>query len=284
MAFLTVVCADKGSPGASTLGLLLAATHPGAGVLVEADPAGGDLAPRLFTASDHSHPVGANLLGLATDSRRGSDPHLVASHAAMTSVGARLVEGLASADQQIGLGPLWPSLTQAVLASETDVICDLGRTSALHPGLGMVTAAHRILFTVRPELEQLLRLRDRVQQLLVLTGGDATRIVVVVIAPEKTAQRDQRAVTQVLDSADLNKVRVEWFPFNPKELDAFYAGRLNGRSYLWRAATSLAAQLYATDTDTSTDTSVGAIPAATRTVADDDAAAARSGDPSWITS
>ena len=45
---LTMVCADKGSPGASTLAVLLAATHPNRPVLVEADPAGGDLAHRLF--------------------------------------------------------------------------------------------------------------------------------------------------------------------------------------------------------------------------------------------
>jgi hypothetical protein len=276
VAFVTVVCADKGSPGASTLGLLLAAAHRGGVVLVEADPAGGDLAQRLFAATGHAHPVGANLLALASDSRRSTDSHLVASHAAMTSVGVALVEGLATADQQAGLGPLWSSLTAAVLASERDVIVDLGRMSAVHPGLGMVAAAHRILLIVRPELEQLVRVRDRVQQLRGLLGGDMTRLVVVVIAPEKTAQRDQRAVTQVLSSAGLVAVRVEWFPFSPKEIAAFYAGRLGSRSFLWGAATGLASELGFDVADE--------IPAPPRTASSTGAVTTTTGEPSWITS
>jgi hypothetical protein len=282
MAYLSVMCADKGSPGASTLGLLLVAAHPRGAVLVEADPAGGDLAARLFPANGHPHPAGANLLALASDSRRNSDPQLVTAHAAMTSVGARLVEGLATADQQVGLAPLWSSLTAAVLASESDVICDLGRICTMHPGLGLVTAAHRILFTVRPELDQLLRLRERLPHLLALAGGDPTRIIVVVVAPEKTAQRDQQAVSRVVQSAGLAGVSVAWFPFAPKELTAFYAGRLNGRSYLWRAATGLATQLNPANTDTGTD--ADATPAATCAIADNESLDATTGAASWITS
>ena len=168
---------------------------------------------------------------------------MLTAHAAITAIGVPLVQGLSNADQQAGLGPLWPSLAATLAASEGDVIADLGRISAIHPGLAVVSAAQRVLLAVRPNLEELLRLRDRVRQLLAVVGDDASRLVVVVIAPEKTAQRDQRAVARVLADAALSAVRVVWFPFAPKEVAAFYAGQLNRRGSLSRSATALAAEL-----------------------------------------
>ncbi|HEY0869734.1 MAG TPA: hypothetical protein VGD55_05005 [Acidothermaceae bacterium] len=243
MGFLTVVCSDKGSPGATTLAMLLAAAHPGRPVLVEADPAGGDVPARLFAGTGRPHAGTANLLTLATDSRRGSHPQMLSAHAAITAVGVTLVPGLSNADQQVGLLPLWPSLAAVLAASECDVIADLGRICAVHPGLAAAAAAHRILLAVRPNLEQLLRVRDRVRHLLALIGEDASRLVVVVICPEKTAERDQRAVARVLADAGLSAVRVVWIPFAPNEVAAFYAGQLNRRGSLSRSATALAAEL-----------------------------------------
>ena len=243
MGLWAAVCADKGSPGASTLALVLAAAHPRSTILVEADPAGGDLAPRLFAGTGGPQGVGANLLTLAGDGRRGAHPYLLSAHATMTPVGVSLVEGLGTADQQAGLGPLWPSLTAALTASEHEVIADLGRVSSLHPGLAVAAAAHHIVVVVRPVLEELLRLRDRVRHLLGVAGGTPLRLVVVVVSAEKTAQRDQRAAATVLAEAGLPGVAVEWFCFNPKELAAFYAGRPVRRGYLWRSALGLIARL-----------------------------------------
>ena len=69
------LCGDKGSPGVTTTALALASAWAGHAVVVEADPAGGDLAIRL-------HPEGSALpetptvLSVATaargDSRAGS--------------------------------------------------------------------------------------------------------------------------------------------------------------------------------------------------------------------
>lgn len=243
MGSLIVVCADKGSPGASTLALLLAATYPTRPLLVEADPAGGDLAQRLFAATGRTHPVGANLLALASDSRKGAHARTVAERAAVTSLGVPLVEGLSNADQQAGLAPLWPSLVAALSASENDVIVDLGRVSATHPGLAVAASAHHILIAVRPHLEELLRLRDRLHHLLTVAGGDTERFVVVVVSPDTDGRRDQDAASQVLANAGLSTVRVGWIPFAPKEVAALFAGQSNRRGYLWRSAATLSAEL-----------------------------------------
>lgn len=243
MGSLTAVCADKGSPGASTLALLLAATHPSRPLLVEADPAGGDLAQRLFAGTGRTHPAGANLLALASDSRKGAHARMVAEHAAITALGVPLVEGLSNADQQAGLAPLWPSLVAALSASEDDVIADLGRVSTTHPGLAVAASARHILIAVRPHLEELLRLRDRLHHLLAVAAGDDQRVTVVVVARDKAGRRDQDAASQVLANAGLSTVRVGWIPFNPKEVAALFAGRPNRRGYLWRGASGLWGEL-----------------------------------------
>ena len=154
-----------------------------------------------------------------------------------------MVEGLANADQQAGLLPLWPTLCAALVASERDVIVDLGRVSSVHPGLTIAAHSQRILIVVRPQLEELVRLRDRVRQLLDVADGDASRLLVVVISPDKMAARDQRAASRILADAGLPYVQVVGFPFLPKEVAAFYAGTLNRRGYLWRTAVDLAASL-----------------------------------------
>lgn len=250
MGFLTAVCADKGSPGATTLAVLLAAAHPNQPILVEADPAGGDLTHRLFAGTGVTPPAGANLLTLAGESRRGAAAAMVAAHATLTPVGVRLVEGLSHDEQQFGLAPLWRGLAASLVGSDDDVIADLGRVSTTHPGLVVAASAHRIVIVVRSDEEQLVRLPGRIRHLLSVVAGDVSKVLIVVVSPENTARRDQRGVAAVLAAEGLSAVPVVWFPLAPKEIAAFYAGRVNRRGYLWRAAEGLAAELGVTTDQT----------------------------------
>jgi len=274
LGFLTAVCADKGSPGATTLAVLLAAAHPNQPILVEADPASGDLTHRLFAGTGMTPPPGANLLTLAGESRRGAHAAMLAAHAAITPVGVRLVEGLSHDEQQAGLAPLWTGLAAGLVASNHDVIADLGRVSTTHPGLVVAASAHRIVIVVRSDEEQLVRLPGRIRHLLSVAAGDVSKVLVVVVSPENTARRDQRGVGAVLAAEGLSVVRVVWFPFAPKEVAAFYAGRLNRRCYLWRAAEGLAAELR--DPTTEHPEASAAVSAAT--------AIHLTEEPVWITS
>jgi hypothetical protein len=247
MGVWAAVCADKGSPGASTVALLLAAGNPAISVVVEVDPAGGDVAPRLFAATGHVQPPAANLLTLASAARHaGADPGLVGAHAAMTPLGVPLVAGLAIADQQAGLGALWPVLATALAASERPIVADLGRVWSAHPALAVAAAARHVVIVVRPALEELLRLRDRARQLLAVCGGDASRLTVAVVGPAKAAARDQAAVAKLLAEAGVLGVRVGWVCAHPKELAAFWRGQPNRRGPLWRSAQALGASLGAT--------------------------------------
>ena len=243
MGVWAAVCADKGSPGASTVALLLAAVNPAIPVVVEVDPAGGDVAPRLFAATSHVQPPAANLLTLASAARHaGADPDLVGAHAAMTPLGVPLVAGLATADQQAGLGALWPVLASALAASERPIVADLGRVWSAHPALAVATAAQHVVVVVRPALEELLRLRDRARHLLAVCG-DVSRLTVAVVTSSNTASRDQAAVAKLLIKAGVPGVRVGWVCANPKEFAAFWRGQPNRRGALWRSAQVVGAGL-----------------------------------------
>ena len=86
---LVAVTSTKGSPGATTFALALAARWPSEAVLVEADPAGGDLGARCGVADD------PGLASLVLAARR-EVPHL-AHHAQQVGVGIDVVVAPASA-------------------------------------------------------------------------------------------------------------------------------------------------------------------------------------------
>ena len=87
------------------------------------------------------------------------------------------------------------------------MIVDLGRVSSVHPGLTIAAHSQRILIVVRPQLGELARLPERVRQLLEVADGDASRLRVVVISPDKMATRDQRAACEASRMQDCRTSR-----------------------------------------------------------------------------
>ena len=92
---LLCLASIKGSPGVTTTALALAACWPASWrrVLVEADPAGGDLAAR------YGLPLTPGLVSLAAAARRSTDPELVWEHAQELPGGLPVVAGPTRADQ-----------------------------------------------------------------------------------------------------------------------------------------------------------------------------------------
>ena len=127
----------KGSPGVTSTALALAAVWPRPAVLLEADPAGGDLAYRCRAA--HGGPVFASTEGLVHPCRGGprrrprSRMSLV-EQAQLLACGVDLVQGVSCAGAGRGLGSLWSTIAEACTASEVDVIADLGRLDRTSAG------------------------------------------------------------------------------------------------------------------------------------------------------
>ena len=113
----------KGSPGVTTAAIAMAARWPvGRKVLlVEADPFGGDLAPRYGAT------VTGGLASLFAAARRELTPEAVWDHVHELPGGLSVLFGLSGVRQAAANENVWPAITKALAGLDADVIVDAGR-------------------------------------------------------------------------------------------------------------------------------------------------------------
>lgn len=163
---LIAVCSLKGSPGVTTLATALGARWPGqeTPVVIEVDPAGGDLMAR-FRLCDTP-----GLVSLAAAARRhgGADPKLVAHHTQLLPGGLRVVLGPVGAEQAraalavLASGPLSP-LRRAADQPDTTIIADCGRVDPNSPALTIIRSADAMLLVARPHDDELAHVALKLQ-------------------------------------------------------------------------------------------------------------------------
>ena len=126
---LIALASVKGSPGVTTAATALAASWPEGRqvLLVEADPFGGDLAPRYAMA-----PTGG-LSSLFAAARRTLAPEDVWDHVDHLPGGLPVLFGLGGMHQAVANEKAWPVVADALGALDADVVVDVGR---LLPNLG----------------------------------------------------------------------------------------------------------------------------------------------------
>lgn len=164
---LIAVGSVKGSPGVSTLCLALAARWPGTGrrVLVECDPAGGDLAARYGLA------LSPGLVSLAA-ARRGSDTAGLESvwwHTQVLPGGLSVLVAPPGGEQtRAALATLGGSgahpLVQAAADPGSVVIVDAGRLDAGSAALGLVRATDQLLLLSHATASDLAHLAGRLEE------------------------------------------------------------------------------------------------------------------------
>jgi MinD-like ATPase involved in chromosome partitioning or flagellar assembly len=157
---LIAVGSVKGSPGVTTTCLALAAAWPAPRRLViEADPAGGDLGPWLGL------PPAPGLTGLAAAARHDHGSDVAWQHAQEIAGGLSVVIAPAGAEQASAClaalagngGPVFAALAGA---AET-VIADCGRLDPGSPALAIAAQADVTLVLVRPRVSDLSHLALR---------------------------------------------------------------------------------------------------------------------------
>jgi MinD-like ATPase involved in chromosome partitioning or flagellar assembly len=159
---LVVVVSAKGSPGVTTLGLGLAARwpHPDA-VLVEADPAGGDLSARFGL------PHEPGLAAMALAARHRSEQQDPAEWLQQLPCGVAVVLAPPGAAARASVSALAsrgvPLLKQ--LAAERAVVVDAGRWEPESPAGPLLAAADVVLLLVRPSLEEIGQAQTRARAL-----------------------------------------------------------------------------------------------------------------------
>jgi hypothetical protein len=158
----------KGSPGVTTTALALASWWPNPVVIVEADPAGGDLAARLGL------PEEPGLVGLAASLRRNSrgrtpdaasvENHLQAAPVQTTSVPARVLTAPAGRHQAGAALSLLSEHRPLPMTGRTDLLLDLGRRAMptdpvdRSTPLPLMDPGDRIIWISRPQLADLAHL------------------------------------------------------------------------------------------------------------------------------
>lgn len=151
---LTAVCSVKGSPGVTTFALALAARWPAGPecVVVEADPAGGDIGIRFDL------PTTPGLVSLAAAARRDDDPRLLWRHTQALPGGLRVVVAPVAPEQtRAALSALGEAevLRRAADRDSAVVVADAGRLEPGVPVPPIVAVADHTVVMVRAHTQDL---------------------------------------------------------------------------------------------------------------------------------
>jgi hypothetical protein len=163
---LITVCSLKGSPGVTTLATALGARWPGQEnpIVVEADPAGGDVMARFRLPES----PGLVSLAAAARGRGGVNPTLLAQHTQLLPGGLRVVLGPVGAEQAraalsvLARGASSP-LRRAADQPATTVIVDCGRVDPDSPTFPIIRSADAMLLVARPHDDELAHVALKLQ-------------------------------------------------------------------------------------------------------------------------
>ncbi|HEY2791468.1 MAG TPA: ParA family protein [Micromonosporaceae bacterium] len=240
MAVIAVMSA-KGSPGVTTTCLAMTLVWPRPVMLVEADPAGGDILAGYLRGQLS---MDRGLVGAALAARHNRlvdefNVHLLDLAKPNSPVSRVLLPGLADPAQAAVVAPLWDALAVhftrlAHGSGDSDIIVDCGRLSSPYPPLPVLAAADVVLLVVRATLRSASTAKPAV---------DAARIGLGTSA-------DERLGLIVIDGgeyrgAELGKALqvpiVATMPWRPTEAAALSdgVGRVSDSSALMRAARSV---------------------------------------------
>jgi Mrp family chromosome partitioning ATPase len=154
---VVAVASVKGSPGVTTVALALASWWPRPVVVIEADPAGGDLALRLRLPED------PGLVGLAAARRRRSESDVLEHYTQESPLGIPVVPAPAGAHQSAAPVSLLAGLPESRLTFEVDVLLDVGRLDQSSPARALAEAADALVWVCRPQLGDLAHLSAAVE-------------------------------------------------------------------------------------------------------------------------
>lgn len=237
------VASAKGAPGVTTTARVLAAVWPEDVVLVDADPAGGDLALLGRRPDEGALDPDRGLLSLAADARRGLADRPLEDHLQQVDGGLDVLCGVATPEQMAGIGPVVPQVAAAFARWQgPDVVADVGRLSATSPMLPLVQASDVLLLVVRPRIESFAHLRERLRWLAQVRDSTmrAPELAVVLVADSRD-RRSAGDLAQLLAHEGLPATVLGQVADDPRAADVI-GGRVErpvARSLLVRSARQL---------------------------------------------
>ena len=239
---LIAVGSAKGSPGATTVALTLAAVWPRRALLAELDPTGSDLLYRLRGVDRAPLSADSGVLGYLAGGAAdgGGDP---LAHSEQVGAGLDILVGPPPA--RVGeVAGSWGVLADRLAGTPAvDVLADCGRLHPGSPALEVLTRAAAVVFVTRPTIDGVAHLLARAAE---LTGvlAEGTMLHAVVVTDVRDA-RSQREIDQLAERADLPLEVLGRLAVDPEAvglLGGAWSGRLE-RSLLIRSARELAGKL-----------------------------------------
>ena len=240
---ILTVCADTGSPGATTVATVLSVVGPAEPVLLlEGDPSGGDLAFRLRDPAGGLLAREPTVLSAAADAREGLPAGSLATYAQRTSLGVRVLLGAGSAESYAPMARLWPHVAAEAARWPGTVVADVGRLQPGNAAGPIAGASTGVLLVTRADApEQLYHARDRAADLAARLGqgphphGGPGRspLAVVVVCPSRVADRAVGEVRALLaaDAATSTIPVAGYLAHDPGGVAALGEGALSRR--LW---------------------------------------------------
>jgi Mrp family chromosome partitioning ATPase len=223
---LLAVTSAKHAPGASTaaLALAVAAGPLPASLIVEADPAGGDLAARCELA------VEPGLGSLAASGRHGTPVDLADHVQALPAGPFALLAPPSPALTRSALAALGGRLADALGGWPGTVIVDCGRWDPKGPAVPLATVADTLVVVLRPTVEGVEHVRARLDD---LHSAGAARLVALLVGDRPYRAADVAAALGIPVAGTL--------PFDPRGANALERRNLGAetrRSTIVRAARS----------------------------------------------
>lgn len=235
---LIAMASAKGSPGVTTAAMLFAALWPRPSILVECDPAGGDVALRMPGADGEPLDSNPGLLNLVAAGRKSLYADLVRQHTEQIVGGLEVITGMTTPEQAAGLGQ-WDTLGRLFAELPgTDTVVDLGRIGAETPQNAILASASAVVLVVDIVPSSVVHLRERLRKVSDALGGEVgTPLHVVVVAPPKRS----RAVAEIRDAIAQSQTPVEGVHHLARDTSgaAFFLGQVTGspaRTALVRSA------------------------------------------------
>jgi hypothetical protein len=248
---IVAVGSDKGSPGASTLALLLGACWSSERIVVELDPHGADLAYRATAAGGEPLAASPTITTLAVDSRPGAERRPLLTYTQTAGCGVPLLVGETSAARFARIVAHLPAITGVFATAPETVIADLGRLHPTSPVLPLARAAAVTVLVSRADTASLGHLRVRVEDLGGELGGPhrlRSPLAVAVHAERRNAHAAESRVAKLLASVGSPAVVLGVMPDDPAGVAALHTGaatRRMSRSGVLAAGREIAARLRA---------------------------------------
>ena len=240
------LCSVKASPGVTTTAQALAEVWPAdrSLLVMELDPAGGDLAARLERSPE------PGLVSLAAAGRRGIDRDLLLEHTQATSESTRLMLAPPSARQATAsLELLGEALTDVISTLDGfDVVMDCGRLDAGPAGSHWLAIAEQVLIVLRPSAAEVAHVTAAVSDL----RREHEHVALIAVGEPGPARHHLYPADEVAAAVGVDVAAVI---ADDERAAGVFDGRRRGerilrRSQLLRSASALASALTETEVAT----------------------------------